>query len=141
MQRAAVGLVVAHSLVACGGGATEITCAKEPVRTDDGVTVHDSTCGSGEGAGRGDLISVSYRAAIQGRETFEQKEEPFPFRLGLGQVIEGWDEGLLGMQVGGVRRLTIPPEMGYGSAGLPPKIPPNATLVYDVELLSLKEAT
>ena len=140
LVRLAAGALVGAAFAACGGGTGVIACARDPVTTEEGVKALDPTCGKGEEAARGDLMAVSYRASVEGEGVIEDVQKPFEFRLGMGQVIEGWDVGLLGMQVGGTRRLTIPPDAGYGDFGLAPDIPPGATLVYDVTLLSRKEA-
>ncbi|MGH2748430.1 MAG: FKBP-type peptidyl-prolyl cis-trans isomerase [Actinomycetota bacterium] len=104
--------------------------------------MEDVECGDGETAESGDTITVHYVGTLESGEQFDSSRdrgEPFPFRLGAGDVIPGWDEGLVGMQVGGVRRLTIPPDLAYGETGFPPDIPPNATLVFEVELLEVAE--
>jgi FKBP-type peptidyl-prolyl cis-trans isomerase len=124
------------ALSACSGGPDEVVCAREPTEMEEGLVVEDTTCGRGDPAGRGDLLAVSYTASVQGEDRFEQSDEPYRFRLGVGEVIEGWDIGILGMQEGGVRKLTISPDLGYGSTGLEPHIPPGATLVYEIELVS-----
>lgn len=126
-------------LSACSGGSNDVVCAQEVTETEDGLMIRDSRCGTGEPADRGDSVEVTYAASVAGGEVFERSEEPYLFRLGVGEVIEGWDEGIEGMQEGGVRTLTIPPDLAYGSAGLEPDIPPGATLVYEVELLSRTE--
>ena len=73
-------------------------------------------------------------------DSSRDRAQPFQFALGGGQVIAGWDEGIQGMKVGGVRELTIPPDLGYGAAGSPPVIPPDATLLFEVELLEVQQA-
>jgi len=80
------------------------------------------------------------RSQNRGREfdSSRDRNEPHPFKLGAGEVIKGWDEGVIGMKVGGRRRLTIPPDMAYGQEGLGELIPPNATLIFDVELVDVK---
>jgi FKBP-type peptidyl-prolyl cis-trans isomerase FkpA len=103
--------------------------------------------GSGATATAGQMVSVHYTGWLHDPAAPEQKGrkfdssrdrgEPFSFPLGAGHVIQGWDQGVAGMQVGGQRRLTIPPELGYGARGAGGVIPPNATLVFDVELLGL----
>ncbi len=117
-------------------------CSSEPVTTDSELVIEDVECGDGETAESGDTITVHYVGTLESGEQFDSSRdrgEPFPFRLGAGDVIPGWDEGLVGMQVGGVRRLTIPPDLAYGETGFPPDIPPNATLVFEVELLEVAE--
>jgi len=83
---------------------------------------------------------VHYVGTLENGEKFDSsrdRAQPFQFALGGGQVIAGWDEGIQGMKVGGVRELTIPPDLGYGAAGSPPVIPPDATLLFEVELLEV----
>ena len=91
-----------------------------------------------EGTG---AVLMQYTGKLTDGTVFDSsipRGEPFSFRLGAGQVIKGWDVGILGMKVGGKRTLTIPPEMGYGADGFPGVIPPNATLIFDVELVGIK---
>jgi FKBP-type peptidyl-prolyl cis-trans isomerase len=108
----------------------------------------DSTVGSGSEATAGRRVTVHYtgwlfdetNADHKGRkfDSSRDRNDPFDFRLGAGEVIRGWDEGVAGMKVGGQRTLTIPPDMGYGARGAGGVIPPNATLVFDVELLDVR---
>jgi FKBP-type peptidyl-prolyl cis-trans isomerase len=108
----------------------------------------DTVVGSGAEATSGRSVSVHYTgwlhdpaAADQHGRKFDSshdRRQPFDFNLGAGQVIRGWDEGVAGMKVGGKRTLVIPPEMGYGARGAGGVIPPNATLVFDVELLGVR---
>ena len=105
------------------------------------VTIEDVKKGSGEEARRGDAVTVHYTGRLQNGSVFDssvKRNEPFSFRLGSHEVIDGWEQGIVGMRVGGRRKLTIPPELGYGRQGAGP-IPPNATLIFDVELLSVKK--
>jgi len=106
------------------------------------LEVEDITVGVGQAAQSGDAISVHYTGWLASGKKFDSSRDrgtPFNFQLGSGQVIQGWDRGLVGMKVGGVRRLTIPPDQGYGNrdvgGGL---IPPNSTLIFEVELLSIE---
>ena len=104
----------------------------------------DEIVGDGEEAGRGDVVDVHYVGVSHSTgEEFDasyNRGAPLQFRLGIGQVIAGWDQGVQGMKVGGVRRLVIPPDLGYGSQGAGAVIPPNSKLIFEVELLEVKHA-
>jgi FKBP-type peptidyl-prolyl cis-trans isomerase FkpA len=105
------------------------------------LKIEDLTVGTGAEAVSGKTVSVHYTGTLTNGSKFDSsldRNQPFQFRLGAGQVIQGWDKGVAGMKVGGQRRLTIPPELGYGARGFPPVIPPNATLMFDVQLLDVK---
>lgn len=100
----------------------------------------DLVVGSGAEAVAGKTVSVHYTGKLTDGTKFDSsldRGDPFSFRLGAGQVIKGWDQGVAGMKVGGKRMLTIPPELGYGARGAGGVIPPNATLVFEVELLGV----
>lgn len=103
----------------------------------------DRKVGTGDVAVSGSSVTVHYTGWLweneQRHKQFDSSRSgsPFTFKLGAGEVIEGWDEGISGMKVGGVRELIIPPEKGYGAQGAPPDIPPNSTLCFEVELLSV----
>ncbi|MFO0956625.1 MAG: FKBP-type peptidyl-prolyl cis-trans isomerase [Isosphaeraceae bacterium] len=102
--------------------------------------IEDLQVGEGPEAKAGDRVSVHYVGTLTNGKKFDSSRDrgqPFQFQLGRGQVISGWDNGVAGMQVGGKRNLTIPPEEGYGSRGAGGVIPPNATLLFEVELLKI----
>ena len=108
------------------------------------LLVEDLTVGTGAAAASGQKVTVHYTGwLLEGEkagakfDSSRDRREPFVFNLGKGQVIKGWDEGVQGMKVGGKRKLTIPPAMGYGARGAGGVIPPNATLVFEVELLGV----
>jgi FKBP-type peptidyl-prolyl cis-trans isomerase FkpA len=110
------------------------------VTTDSGLKYEDVTVGEGAEAVAGKTVSVHYTGWLTDGQKFDSskdRNDPFAFVLGGGMVIRGWDEGVQGMKVGGVRRLTIPPQLGYGARGAGGVIPPNATLVFEVELLDV----
>ena len=105
------------------------------------LIIEDLVVGNGDTATAGQTVSVHYTGWLTDGKKFDSsvdRNDPFEFRLGAGQVIPGWDQGVAGMQIGGKRKLTIPPELGYGSRGAGGVIPPNATLVFEVELLGLR---
>lgn len=108
--------------------------------TDSGLKYEDLIAGDGEEAKAGQLVTVHYTGWLENGTKFDSskdRNDPFRFKLGAGQVIRGWDEGVAGMKVGGTRKLTIPAALGYGSRGAGGVIPPNATLIFDVELLAV----
>ncbi len=117
------------------------------ITTESGLQYEDTTPGSGATATAGQRVKVHYTGWLhdpaaegsRGRKFDSSKDrgDPFAFHLGMGQVIRGWDEGVQGMQVGGTRLLQIPPELGYGARGAGGVIPPNATLLFEVELLAV----
>ncbi|EKE04967.1 MAG: hypothetical protein ACD_19C00427G0014 [uncultured bacterium] len=105
------------------------------------LKIEDLVVGTGDEAISGKVISVHYTGTLTNGTKFDSSKdrgEPFEFTLGAGQVIVGWDKGFAGMKVGGKRKLTIPSDMGYGSQGAGGVIPPNATLIFEVELLGVK---
>jgi FKBP-type peptidyl-prolyl cis-trans isomerase len=105
-----------------------------------GLTIEDIMVGAGAVAASGQTVNVHYTGWLAGGRKFDssrEREEAFEFEVDAGQVIAGWDEGVQGMKVGGRRTLTVPPHLGYGVDGAGNAVPPNATLVFDVELLSI----
>ena len=148
-----------ESASSTSGTATTTTPAVTPATTDaapggdaaggkvhklaSGLQYEDMVVGSGKMAEPGMNVSVHYTgwltdAAKTKFDSSLDRGQPFQFQLGGGQVIQGWDEGVKGMRIGGKRKLTIPSELGYGSRGASGVIPPNATLIFDVELLDVK---
>jgi FKBP-type peptidyl-prolyl cis-trans isomerase FkpA len=108
--------------------------------TASGLVIEDVVVGEGAEAVAGQYVSVHYTGWLTNGSKFDSskdRNDPFEFPLGQGHVIRGWDEGVQGMKVGGTRKLTIPPELGYGARGAGGVIPPNATLVFEVELLDI----
>src|SRR3954464_14375323 len=149
-----IAVLLLAGLTACGGGSddksrpgpagfsaalgVDTTSMK---KTPSGLRYEDVAPGEGKEASANKTVSVHYTGWLPNGEKFDSsrdRNQPFSFTLGAGQVIAGWDEGVAGMKVGGRRKLVIPPDLGYGTAGAPPDIPPGATLVFDVELLEVK---
>ncbi|MEO6148000.1 MAG: FKBP-type peptidyl-prolyl cis-trans isomerase [Sulfuriferula sp.] len=111
------------------------------ITTPSGLIYEDIVVGRGATATAGHTVVVNYTGWLTNGTKFDSskdRNEPFEFRLGAGQVIRGWDEGVAGMKEGGERKLTIPAELGYGARGAGGVIPPNAVLIFDVELIKVK---
>ena len=110
------------------------------VKTASGLQYWDIQVGTGDVAKRGSRVKVHYTGWLTNGKKFDSSvgSAPFPFTIGKGEVIKGWDEGVTGMKVGGKRQLRIPPELAYGEQGYPGAIPPNATLIFDVQLLAVQ---
>lgn len=120
---------------------TDKPAGEQEITTESGLKYSDVVVGNGREAMLGDTATVHYTGWLIDGKKFDSsvdRKEPFSFRVGAGQVIKGWDEGVAGMKVGGKRKLTIPPQLGYGARGAGGVIPPNATLIFDVELLGLR---
>ena len=147
MRRFVLSIPVLLLSLACGGddggGPASPTPPTSPsVGLDVPFSIEDLRVGTGQEAMNGDELSVDYTGWLYDPNAPENKGTQFdsgnfPFTLGAGQVIQGWDQGLLGMRVGGLRRIVIPPDLGYGDSGVPPTIPGDATLLFEVELVSI----
>ena len=154
-----LGTCLTVPLAACGDGeeasptptvpATEVeggppsppVVSGEPIVTASGLQIIDIEVGTGDSPQSGQTVEVHYTGWLADGTKFDSsldRGQPFSFVLGVGRVIPGWDEGVASMKVGGERRLIIPPELGYGERGASPRIPPNAQLIFDVELLAIK---
>ena len=140
------GVSVAHAQQNAAEPAAATTTIPQRVKLPSGLQYEDVVVGSGAEAHDGHRVSVHYTGWLKTRDgstgrqfdSSRERNEPFEFLLGSGQVIKGWDEGVRGMRVGGQRKLIVPARLGYGSTGAGKSIPPNATLLFDVELLGVR---
>lgn len=140
-SRYRVSLVAMVVLTFFLGGGGSMAENNQEVTTPSGLKYVDQVVGTGDVAVVGKTTSVHYTGWLENGKKFDSsvdRGQPFSFPLGAGRVIKGWDEGVQGMKVGGKRKLTIPSELGYGSRGAGGVIPPNATLIFDVELIGVR---
>jgi len=145
MRQHLVLLFVTSTLVAAAALAQTNTASPTKVTgaaktTSSGLQYWDIKVGTGATAVKGKSVRVHYTGWFTNGKKFDSsvdRGQPFVFSLGAGEVIQGWDQGVAGMRVGGKRQLKIPPALGYGARGYPGAIPPNATLIFDVELLGI----
>lgn len=134
--------IIGFALVSRGGSdGGSATCEDGVVETASGLKYEDLECGNATVAKNGDLVLVHYTLKLEDGETFDSSRDrdPIQVRIGAGQVLPGFEEGLIGMGVGGQRRVTVPPELGYGAQGSG-EIPPNETLTFELELLEVAES-
>lgn len=134
MKFAVIVLIFAFLFAGCG--------KKKNAVTETGVRYEVIREGTGPSPKRGDSVTVNYTGWLEDGTKFDSsvdRNRPFTFKLGVGQVIQGWDDGVATMNVGGISKFYIPPELGYGNRGAGGVIPPNATLIFEVELLSIKK--
>ena len=142
-----IAVVVLGTMFGCGNTnksspSSPTNMSGPPITTASGLEYWDIVEGTGTTAVTGRQVSVQYTGWLTSGEKFDSSVDsgqPFSFPLGAGKVIRGWDEGVVGMKVGGKRQLRIPPELGYGASGAGGVIPPNATLIFDVELLDVSK--
>ena len=139
------GAAVALAIIAVFAPDGRSDAANQVIEMPDGLKYTDTKTGDGNTAKAGNKVSVHYTGWLSDNgakgkkfDSSVDRGQPFQFTLGAKQVIAGWDEGVAGMKVGGTRTLTIPPELGYGARGAPGAIPPNATLIFDVELFQVQ---
>jgi len=139
-------LVVGIVVLAAGCSPGDTPKQEQPAAAQPGATtssqlqIQDTTVGTGNEAVAGKSVTVHYTGWLTNGTKFDSSKDhgqPFTFQLGAGQVIRGWDQGVVGMKVGGVRKLTVPPGLAYGANGAGGVIPPNATLVFEVELVGV----
>jgi len=125
-----------------GARALPFRCAQgKAIIMSNDLQIEDIRVGTGAEAKAGQTVDVHYVGTLTDGRKFDSSRDrgaPFSFPLGAGRVIQGWDQGVAGMKVGGLRKLTIPPHLGYGSRGAGGVIPPNATLIFEVELLNVR---
>lgn len=141
MKKICIGLPLVLGLVVAGSAAGKPDPEPKSITTNSGLKYQDPKVGDGDTAEKGDVVEVHYTGwlAKDGKkfDSSLDRNKPFSFKLGAGRVIKGWDEGVAGMKVGGKRKLMIPAKLGYDEDGAGDVIPPNADLVFEVELLKV----
>lgn len=138
---AAAGPLLLPALADQEKGHSDAAAAGREIVTPSGLRYLDLRPGQGDEAQTGKIIEVHYVGWLEDGTKFDSsrdRDHPFTFRLGAGDAIKGWDEGLIGMKVGGKRKLTIPPDLGFGKQGVGSVVPPNAVLYYEFELLAVR---
>ena len=155
MKKTLIAGTVLIVLIAAIAAAQSTTAAKKPAphppaaptkvtgdgtKTESGLQYWDIKVGTGAEAQKGQTAKMHYTGWLTNGKRFDSSigSDPYKFKIGNGEVIKGWDEGVLGMKVGGKRQLRIPPDLAYGAKGYPGVIPPNSTLVFDVQLVSVQ---
>jgi FKBP-type peptidyl-prolyl cis-trans isomerase len=131
--------IAAVLFIALGSGGSGSSRAGE-VTTPSGLRYIDEVIGTGDNPKPGQNVTVHYTGTLENGTKFDSsvdRGQPYTFPIGTGVVVKGWDDGIMTMKVGGKRRLIIPANLGYGAAGRPPKIPPNSTLLFEIELLGI----
>lgn len=140
-EQGAAGPAKQNKVASSTGPTAQPTPIGQPAKTASGLVYETLKEGTGPEAQSGQTVTMHYTGTLVDGKVFDssrEKGEPFTTRIGTGDVIKGWDQGVPGMKVGERRKLTIPPELGYGARGSGGDIPPNATLIFDVELLGVK---
>jgi len=141
MQKRKVNITIAGTMLIALFTVFGCNQEKNEVKMKSGLIIVDNVVGEGLEAEKFDVLTVNYTGKLEDGTVFDSSKnpgrDPFRFTVGAGQVIQGWEEGFIGMKIGGTRTLTIPPEMGYGARGAGDVIPPNATLIFEVELLEV----
>jgi len=144
MKRFAIGLFLGSlCLLVAQPAPAQDKKEGQVVTTASGLKYEDLKEGTGSAAKKGDVVQVNYTGWLTNGKQFDSSvgRGPFTFPLGAGRVIKGWDEGVVGMKVGGKRKLTIPPDLAYGKRGAGGVIPPDATLIFEVDLLQIKQGS
>jgi len=142
LMKMVTGVFMMALIAAPAFAAKDEVKAGKTVTTASGLKYVDQVVGKGASPVAGKQVTVHYTGTLENGKTFDSsvnRKQPFKFIIGVGQVIQGWDEGVMTMKVGGKRKLIIPSKLGYGAAGAGGVIPPNATLLFDVELLDVQK--
>ena len=141
MKQLVLFIIIAAVIIVGGYYLTRNIHINTNIMQENTLQIIDTQVGTGDAVKTGDMVTVHYKGMLEDGTVFDEsykRGEPFSFTVGAGQVIQGWEKGLIGMQVGGKRTLTIPSEMGYGASGAGGgAIPPNATLIFEIELLKI----